>query len=69
MIYNKAVPRIIKKLTDGDEEGKTLKNYQEKVLSRGSKGERNLTNRIGRSQHRTFDIYKKVSDRISSGVR
>ena len=65
MIYRKTVPKIINKLTDGDEDlDKTNKDYQEKVLSRGSIGERKITNKIARTQNRTFDINQKVLDKI-----
>lgn len=67
MIYRKTVPKIINKLTDGDEDlDKTNKDYQEKVLSRGSIGERKLINRVGRTNNRTFDIIQKVQNKLEN---
>ncbi len=63
MVYKKIVPKIISKLSDGDEDT-TEKSFQEKIMSRGSTGERKLTNRIGRTQNRTFDVNQKVLNRL-----
>ena len=66
MIYKKKVLNIKKKLTsDGDEEvSKEGTEEYNKVISRGSQGNRNLVNAIGRTQNRTFDVNKKVLDRM-----
>lgn len=69
MIYRKEVPTIVSKLTDGDEETSKTNKINNKNISLGSTGERKLRSRIGKTQNKTFDIYKKVSDRIISGVK